>query len=161
MIPTWQAGIAAALVVAALAAGYKAGTHVTTAAWDRERLQQAQAAAERERQHRATEREWAQSMKLALEWHEAEREKLRDEYENAIANVESGANRLRNDLRGCRADRLPGDSAPPSAPDAAGESGLSKARQRMALRIGADCNAVAADLNALQRWVDDILSKQN
>ena len=156
MISAWQAGIAAALVAVSIAAGYKAGTHVTTAAWDRERLQQAQAAAERERQHRATEREWAQSMRLALEWHEAEREKLRDEYENAIADVESGANRLRNDLRGCRADRVPGDTASPGVSDEAGEPGLSKARQRVALRIGADCDAVAVQLNALQRWVEGL-----
>lgn len=161
MIPAWKAGVAVAVIAASVAAGYRAGAHVTAAEWDRDRLAQEQDAAARERQHRATEREWAQSMKLALEWHEAEREKMRDEYENAIAGIESGANRLRNDLRGCRADRLPGDTASTGAPDAAGESGLSKARQRMALRIGADCDAVAVQLNALQLWARGIISGQH
>lgn len=161
MIPDWQAGVAVAVIAASVAAGYRAGTHVTTAEWDRERLAQAQAAAARERAHRATEREWAESMKLALEWEASAQEKLRNDYENAIADIESGALRMRSDLRGCRADRVPGDSASTGSLDAAGDTGLSEARQRVALRIGADCDAVAVRLNALQRWVDGILLKQH
>lgn len=157
----WQIGVAAALVAVSVTAGYKAGTHVTTAAWDRDRLAQAEAAAARERAHRATEREWAESMKLALEWEASAQEKLRNDYENAIADIESNASRLRSDLRGCRADRLPGDSASTGAPDAAGDTGLSPARQRVALRIGADCDAVAVRLNALQLWARGIISGQH
>lgn len=151
----------AALLSFAYWLGHSNGKTEVMLKWDRDRLAQAQAAAARERAHRATEREWAESMKLALEWEASAQEKLRNDYENAIADIESNTNRLRSDLRGCRADRVPGDTASPGAPDDASKRGLSAARQRVALRIGSDCDAVAVRLNALQLWVDGILLKQH
>jgi hypothetical protein len=140
-------------------AGLSAGKSKIQRQWDRERIAQMQALASQEAAHRAKEKEWGEATTLLWASLRDAQEALQDDYEAAIADMQSGNLRLRNDLRGCRA-QLPSDSLAATGDNAAGESGLSTARQGVALRIGADCDAVALRLTAAQEYIKAIRSSE-
>lgn len=152
-------GAIACLTLVILTAVYLAGLSVGKSKiqrqWDQDRIAQMQALAAQEAAHRAKERQWGEATTLLWASLRDAQEALRDDYEDTIADIESGALRLRDDLRGCRA-QLPSDSLATTGDNAAGESGLSSARQGVALRIGADCDAVVLKLTAAQEYIKAI-----
>lgn len=115
-------------------------------------LTHARAIAEHEALYRAQERKWGEATARLTESLRREQEALQDELETVIADRDAGALRLRDDLRGCRA-QLSGDTPTPSGDHGAGKGGLSPARQSLALRIGAECDAVVHKLTAAQEYI--------
>ena len=118
-------------------------------------LTHARAIAEHEALYRAQERQWGEAITSIAESLRREQEALQDELETVIADRDAGALRLRDDLRGCRA-QLSSDTSTTSGDHGAGGGGLSPPRQELALRIGADCDAVVNKLTAAQEYIKAI-----
>jgi hypothetical protein len=147
--------LALAVAAAIYLAGASAGAGKVQRKWDVEKIAHARALLDQEAAHRAQERRWGEATAKLTESLRGAQEALQDDYENTIADMRSGALRLRNDLRGCRA-QLPGDPPTPSGDHGAGGGGLSEARQELALRIGAECDAVVNRLTAAQEYIKEI-----
>lgn len=140
------------ILTAVYLAGLSAGKSKVQRQWDQDRMTQLSNLAAQEAAQRAKEREWGEATTLLWASLRDAQEALRNDYEITIADMQSGALRLRDDIRGCRA-QLPDDTITTTGDNAAGESGLSAARQGVALRIGADCDAVVLKLTAAQEYI--------
>jgi hypothetical protein len=154
-VPYLKLGIAAVVAVLLIgthSAAYRAGGNSVRLDWERERLVHAQALTAQEAAHRATERKWGEATAKLTESLRGAQERLQDEMDTIIADRDAGALRLRNDLRGCRA-QLPGDPPTPSGDHGAGGGGLSEARQGVLIRVGAECDAVVNRLRAAQGYI--------
>jgi hypothetical protein len=154
-VPYLKLGIAAAvtaLLIGTHSAAYRAGGNSVRLDWERERLVHAQALTAQEAAHRATERKWGEATAKLTESLRGAQERLQNEMETIIADRDAGNLRLRDDLRGCRA-QLPGDSPTPSGDHGGGGGGLSEARQGVLIRVGAECDAVVNKLRAAQGYI--------
>lgn len=148
-------GAAAAILVLLIgthSAAYRAGGNSVQVKWEMAKLAHAHALIAQESAHRAQERKWGEATAKLTESLRGAQERLQDEMDTIIADRDAGALRLRNDLRGCRA-QLPGDTSTPGGDHGAGGGGLSEARQELALRIGAECDAVVHKLTAAQEYI--------
>jgi hypothetical protein len=134
---------------------HRAGQNSVQIKWEAAKVAHAHALAAQESRHRATERKWGEATALLTESLRGAQERLRDDYETTIADIESGALRLRGDLAGCRA-RVPTATSPAEGDHGSGDSGLSEARQRVALSIGRDADRVALRLQACQQYIRTI-----
>lgn len=134
---------------------YRSGANTVRLEWEQDKVAQMQAITAQEAAHRAQERKWGEATTLLWASLRDAQEALQDEYEAAIADMQSGTLRLRDDLRGCRA-KLPSDSPTTTGDHGTGESGLSAARQSVALRIGAECDQVVNQLTAAQEYIKAI-----
>lgn len=149
------AGISCAVCAAVLAVyllGVSVGKGKVQSRWDAARISQMQSIAEQELKHREQERKWAQSIQSITESLRQEQEATRDELQGTIDNINAGAFRLRRDLAGCR-DQLPSDTEATTGDHAAGQLGLSAARQGVVVRIAAECDEVASRLIAAQDYI--------
>lgn len=164
MIAFLKAAAPYALVAGGLAAayaiGYQSGSNEVAFEWEQDKLARAHKLIEQEARHRATERLWGNAVTKIIDWHNRAKEGTENEYQGIVAGLESGNNRLRDDLRGCRAE-LSEASGTTGVDDGASGGGLSEARQRMALRIGADADQVAHQLTACQAYVREALNATN
>lgn len=143
---------ALALIIAVYWTGHRAGASGVQAKWEAAKVVHASALLAQEAAHRSTERKWGEATALLVESLRGAQEILQDGYESTIADINSGALRLRGDLAGCRA-RVPKDTSPARGDNGASDSGLSGARQSVVIRIGRDCDAVALKLQAAQGYI--------
>lgn len=148
------------VIAAVYGLGYRAGGNAVGLEWERAKVAHANALIAQESRHRNVERQWAESVKGIVEWHGRAKEGTENEYQGIVADLESGNHRLRDDLRGCRAE-LSETSRPTGSDHGGGGGGLSAARQRVALRIGADADQVVHKLNACQAYVREALNATN
>lgn len=161
MIAFLKAAAPYALVAGGLAAayalGYQSGSNAVAYEWEQDKLARAHKLIEQESRHRAIERRWSQSVTELMDWHNRAKEGTENEYQGIVSDLESGNHRLRDDLRGCRTE-LSNAARSPGSNDGASGAGLSEARQRMALRIGADADQVVHQLTACQAYVRESLN---
>ena len=148
-------GAAAAILILLIgthSAAYRAGGNAVRLDWERDKLAHAQALTAQEAAHRAQERQWGEATARLTESLRGAQERLQDEMDTIIADRDAGTLRLRDDLRGCRA-QLSGDTPTPGGDHGAGGGGVSESRQSLALRIGAECDAVVLKLTAAQEYI--------
>ena len=142
----------AALVAGLYLIGYKAGSNSVQVKWEAAKVAHAEAVAAQEAAHRATERKWGDALAQIIDAERASQEASRNELESIIADRESGALRLRSDLRGCRAN-LPADTQTTGSDHGGNTGGLSEARQGVALRIFRDADDVYHRLTMCREYV--------
>lgn len=163
MIP-WRilagGGAVLGLIASSYWLGHKAGSDAVSFEWEKAKVAHANKIIEQERRHRATERQWAESVTSIIDWHNRAKEGTENEYQGIVSDLESGNHRLRDDLRGCRAE-LSEASRSTGGDDGGGGGGLSESRQRVALRIGADADQVVHKLRACQSYVREALNATN
>jgi len=144
-------GLGAAIAVSFLV-GRTVGVGTVQSEWDTERIAAVEAMNRAEKETRQVEQEWGRSTIATVDLLNERLEETRNELETSIAFAESGAARLRDDLSGCKR-QLSAAAASVPADDEAREAGLSAARQRVALQIGADADKVVALLESCQNYV--------
>ena len=143
------------LLVGVYLAGRSAGADSVIADWDAANAKAAAQQALREAAYRQIERAMGEAVaELWTSMRDAQ-EATQDEYEGVIADIESGALRLRSDLAGCRS-RVPPTAGAPAGDHGAGEAGLSAERQRVALQIFRDADQVVRKLEAAQTYIAEV-----
>jgi hypothetical protein len=146
------AAAGAALVAGLYSIGYRAGSNAVGYEWEKDKLARTQSLLAQEAAHRATERKWGDALAQIIDAERAAQEATRHELESIIADRESGALRLRSDLRGCRAN-LPADTQATGSDHGGNTGGLSRERQGVALRIFRDADDVYHRLTMCREYV--------
>jgi len=146
-------GLAAVVAIAGIYhTGHKAGSNAVSVEWEKDKLARIQALLDQEVEYRAKEQKWGESLKHIIDAERAAQEATRHELETIIADRESGALQLRDRFRGCQ-KQLSEATTAASGTDGGSEGGLSSADEKFLVRIGAECDATAGKLTALQRYV--------
>lgn len=142
-------------------AGYVRGRDDVQAQWDAASAAAAEQLAATEAEYRAREQQLQRDTQGISDDLHAQLDQTRTDYILAVDAVRADRNRLRQQFRGCSAD-LPGttgiaDTA--GGDDDTGAGGLSETDVRVALRLAADANRVAAKLAACQAYVNSVQAK--
>lgn len=133
---------------------YSQGEAHVQAQWDAEKAATALRISEIKDENAAKERGWANDLRTAQDALDASKAATQAALDAALADVHSGAVKLRKPFSGCRS--VSGDTQAPGRNAEAGETGLSEADQAVALRIGAAADNVVAILTQCQAYVRSV-----
>jgi hypothetical protein len=151
---TWLAiGGAVVLLVAGLwlrAHWIGVGEGRVQARWDAQEAVYARQRAEAITAARVLEERHRAELKAVADRFQAEQRKADEDHAAAVAAVRSGAVRVRERFRCPAPAGMPATAADPGGADAAGPRGLQPADLEYLLGIGAEADAIARRLNALQ-----------
>jgi hypothetical protein len=138
---------------------YSAGQADIQAKWDTEKAAQATQYNALVAENVAKERVWQSELQTAQDALSAATENTRADLDSTLADVRADNLRLRNRFRACQT-RVSSAAGTTGGDDAAGQGGLSREDEELALRIGADADQVAHKLAACQAYIQTIRAEK-